>query len=98
MILPNEITEQRRLADLQLCKVTLISPGSQVVKLLIITTISRVAWAGMCFKVCKATSNEFCNEGSPEQFEVAAWAPIPPDFPANFWSWSTWDFGLPEIQ
>ena len=51
---------------------------------------SRVAWAGICLRVCIASSKEFCKDGSPEQAEFATWAfdalfPVRLfEFPASF--------------
>uniref|UniRef100_A0A336M617 CSON004700 protein n=1 Tax=Culicoides sonorensis TaxID=179676 RepID=A0A336M617_CULSO len=42
-----------------------ISPGSHVVKLPMITRISRLACDGSIFKDLSANSSPFCNEGSP---------------------------------
>lgn len=45
--------------------VSYMFPGSQEVRLPKITTISRLAWDGMCRNVWAATSREFCRDGSP---------------------------------
>lgn len=50
--------------------VSFISPGSHVVREPIITNISLLACDGNNFKDFRASSKEFCNEGSPD---IAVW-------------------------
>lgn len=50
--------------------VVVISPGSHVVKLPIITIISLLAWAGNTLSVLNAKSKPFFNEGSPTNWVV----------------------------
>lgn len=45
--------------------VSLISPGSHVLSEAITTRISRLACDGRFFKDFKASSKEFCKDGSP---------------------------------
>uniref|UniRef100_A0A6B0URL5 Putative secreted protein n=1 Tax=Ixodes ricinus TaxID=34613 RepID=A0A6B0URL5_IXORI len=54
---------------LHFCIVSIVlwmSLGSQVVRLPITTSTSRLVWVGKCRSTSAASSREFCKEGSPD--------------------------------
>ena len=61
------MTLQRTLHSLAASMVALMSVGSQVVRLPMMTITSLEAWGGMWRREDSTSSREFCSDGSPTQ-------------------------------